>query len=114
MRTRAASWALPIGHSPASPPAAPFARARKTKNSANPTPLTTASPTSRPVTTETTPGRGGARLTRAIATSAQVMPTSGRAPGRSPEARPTTTGMTADVTDVIGATTVMAPAESAR
>ena len=66
------------------------------------------------MTSEVTPGRGGARLTRAIATSAHVTPASASGVGRSPAARPTTTGIAADVTEVTGATTVIAPAESAR
>ena len=86
----------------------------KTKNSANPAPDSTDQPTRAGVTTTRWPGRGGARLTRAMATSAQPTPTSRTAGGRSPLTRPTTTGMAAEVTAVTGATTVMAPADRAR
>ena len=49
-----------------------------------------------------------------MATSAQPTPISRIAGGRSPLIRPTTTGIAAEVTAVTGATTVMAPADSAR
>ena len=90
-------------------PAALPARAVNTKNIAKPEPEATASPTSAGVTTIRSPGGGVARLTSAMASSAQLTPTSWWSGGRSPAARPTTTGIAAEVTAVTGATTVIAP-----
>ena len=62
----------------------------------------------------TVPAGAGDRLTSAIASNAQPMPISRMVEGCSPRASPKITGMVAEVTAVIGATTVIAPAERAR
>ena len=98
-----------IGHSPGSAAEAYRPRATKTKNNAKPMPDSTAVPTSRGVTITRSPGRGGARLTKAIASSAHTTPTNCKGGAAHPLISPTTTGIAAEVTAVTGATTVIAP-----
>ena len=54
-----------------------------------------------------------APLTRTIAMMATPMPTNATAPGRSPRASPTATGMETLTTAVVGATTLIEPFDSA-
>src|SRR5215470_12373977 len=96
------------GHSPAAGPAS----AIRTRNR----------PKATPAASDSTKTRAeglilelvGDTDTSQMATTAMPAPTSGRAPGGRSEIRPTTSGVDAAVTPVMGATTLIKPAARAR
>ena len=103
-----AARAATSGHSPLSP----VVRARATKK--NPKPAPAARAASRTWRVARRRPSAVSRAMRAMAGSARATPSRAHADGRSPRARPVTTGTMADTTAVSGATTLIVPAASAQ
>ena len=84
------------------------------KNEPKPTAATSASPIdARPSGATAASSDGGSRAASTTPPQASTMPATCSAPGRSPDARPTSTGIATPVAE-IGATMLIVPIASAR